>query len=92
MRITRSCFIDSWTYLIDAQGESNAMFGQGSGSIWLSDVGCNGTERRLLDCLTGAVGGHICSHSEDAGVTCNTSRLLLPDRISNDNCNEGCPI
>jgi hypothetical protein len=62
-------------YLIGAQSESNALFGQGSGSIWLSDVGCTGTERRLLECSTGVVGGHTCSHREDAGVTCNTCKL-----------------
>ena len=66
-----------WSHLVGAQSESNAIFGQGSGSIWLSDVGCNGTEGRLLDCSTGAVGGHTCSHSDDAGVTCNTSKLLV---------------
>ena len=61
-------------YLVGAQGESNAIFGQGSGSIWLSNVGCSGTEGRLLDCMTGMFGAHTCSHSEDAGVTCNTSK------------------
>ena len=67
---------------IGARGESNAIFGQGSGPIWHSNVGCSGTEERLLDCSTGAVGGHTCSHSDDAGVTCNTSicytYLLMP--------------
>ena len=58
--------------LVGAQNESNAAFGQGSGSIWLSDVGCDGTEGRLLECSTGTVGGHTCSHSDDAGVTCST--------------------
>ena len=60
---------------IGARGESNAIFGQGSGSIWLSNVACNGTEERLLECSTGIFGGHTCSHSDDAGVTCNTSKL-----------------
>ena len=67
--------------IIGAQGESNAIFGQGSGPIWLSDVGCSGTEGRLLDCSTGVVGGHTCSHSDDAGVTCNTSMLCIPSMI-----------
>ena len=68
-------------YLIGARGESNAIFGQGSGPIWHSNVSCSGTEGRLLDCSTGAVGGHTCSHSDDAGVTCNTSMLCIPSMI-----------
>ena len=64
-----------WSNLVGALGESNAIFGQGSGSIWLSNVGCNGMEERLLDCSTDAFGSHTCSHSEDAGVTCNTSKI-----------------
>ena len=64
------------TYLcIGAMGIANAAFGQGSGSIWLSNVGCNGTEERLLDCSTSAFGSHTCSHSRDAGVRCNISKI-----------------
>ena len=59
--------------LVGALGESNAIFGHGSGSR--SNVGCNGTEERLLDCSTDAFGSHTCSHSEDAGVTRNTIKI-----------------
>ena len=47
-----------------------AFFGQGSGPIFLDDLGCLGTESSLLDCS--AVTQHNCAHSEDAGVRCNT--------------------
>ena len=60
--------------LLGALGGSNAIFGQGSGSIWLSNVGCNGTEETLLECSTDEFGSHTCSHNEDAGVTCNISK------------------
>ena len=55
-----------------AISHSGATFGQGSGSIWLDDIGCSGTEERLLDCTIPAVGLHNCRHNEDAGVSCRT--------------------
>ena len=50
----------------------SAGFGQGSGSILLDSVSCNGSEPILVRC--GHLGVNItrsCSHSEDAGVRCN---------------------
>ena len=49
----------------------SAGFGQGSGSIWLDNIECIGTEPTLASC--GHLGVNItrsCSHSEDAGVIC----------------------
>ncbi len=52
----------------------NAFFGQGSGPIWLDDLLCTGSERRLVDCpvSTGGIGMvDFCNgHADDAGVTC----------------------
>ena len=49
-----------------------AAFGQGTGSIWLDNVQCAGTESRLADCPANAIGVHNCVHSEDASVRCGT--------------------
>ncbi|XP_041463290.1 CUB and sushi domain-containing protein 1-like [Lytechinus variegatus] len=49
-----------------AYGE--AKFGQGTGSIFLDDLSCIGTETSLLACDRGH--GSDCSHAEDAGVRC----------------------
>ena len=49
---------------------SNALFGPGSGPIFISDLGCSGSENRLDACTHTGVGQHNCVHNEDAGVRC----------------------
>ena len=51
---------------------SNAYFGQGTGQILLSDLGCTGTEISLLSCPFSNNGSTSCTHSQDAGVICST--------------------
>ena len=47
----------------------SAYFGQGSGPIYLDNVGCIGSERRLLDCYYENDASED-THAEDAGVHC----------------------
>ena len=49
----------------------SAGFGQGSGSVWLSNVMCTGSESLLPRCGHLGVDVSSCTHSEDAGVMCN---------------------
>ena len=48
----------------------NAAFGEGSGEIWLNNVGCSGSEGNLGECSHSGWGTHNCGHWKDAGVRC----------------------
>ena len=50
-----------------------ATFGQGTGPILLDEVNCDGTETRLVDCLSASIDEHDCEHNEDVGVRCEIS-------------------
>ena len=65
LQLTLICFLST-----DAVAFSNAHFGAGTGTIYLDNVGCTGTESNLIDCTRSST--VICSsgHSEDAGVRC----------------------
>ena len=53
---------------------SGSHFGRGSGLIWLDDVSCDVTSRSLAACAHKGWTVNDCSHLEDAGVRCFTSR------------------
>ena len=48
-----------------------ARYGQGTGTILLDNVNCDGTESRLVACAHNGIGTHNCVHFEDAGVVCS---------------------
>ena len=47
-------------------------YGAGTGPIYLSQLNCDGSEAKLLDCetLADATGIHNCDHKDDIGVQC----------------------
>ena len=63
---------------LGAQAFSDAHFGEGRDSIFLSNVSCNGTEDSLVNCTRDPIGSHgQCTHSDDAGVQCQYSEQKL---------------
>ena len=48
----------------------DSSFPEGTGNVWLDNVGCTGTEEKLVDCPFNTVGNNSCGHSEDASVRC----------------------
>ncbi|XP_038072278.1 uncharacterized protein LOC119740886 isoform X2 [Patiria miniata] len=59
-------------------------FGSGSDPIHLVDVACTGSENNLESCPHGGIGVNNCTHSEDAGITCEPRVRLVDGSSSNE--------
>ena len=56
----------------EAEAVTNSIFGSASAStpIWLTNVGCIGTEDYLADCTHNDWGANSCHHYQDVGAIC----------------------
>ncbi|XP_041349224.1 scavenger receptor cysteine-rich domain superfamily protein-like [Gigantopelta aegis] len=68
-----------------------ATYGQGTGTILLDDVQCNGGETTMDNCTKSDWGTHNCSHANDAGVTCNnpSPRAVVVQLVNGSHRTEG---
>ena len=53
--------------------------GAGSGTIWLDDVRCSGTETSITGCRHNGWGSHNCRHEDDVSVLCLNEVRLVGD-------------
>ena len=53
-----------------------AKYGEGSGTIWIDGLNCEGAEASLLQCPHRKWVESYCSHSKDASVECEGVRLV----------------
>ena len=60
---------------IGVQSYSSAYFGEGAGPIFLNNVACSTSERKLVDCSYES-NTAACGHSDDAGVMCQLCKLM----------------
>lgn len=60
---------------------SRAFFGQGSGPILISGVGCYGPESSLLQCGWPVSSLSVCTHARDAGVRCQGMHVVTKDKL-----------
>ena len=52
----------------------NANFGEGTGNIWLDNIGCDGNEGNIRSCGHNGWGFHNYEHNRDAGVYCDRGK------------------
>ena len=52
-----------------------ARYGEGNGTIWLSNVTCNGNEHNLAKCPHSYWGKSRCTHDQDISVVCDPGNI-----------------
>ncbi|XP_022810214.1 deleted in malignant brain tumors 1 protein-like, partial [Stylophora pistillata] len=62
----------------------SAVFGEGTGPIWLNRVWCRGDEKSVSQCSHAGWAGHNCGHDKDAGVVCR--QIKVEPQIVNLQC------
>ena len=78
---TKMVYMLCSSFTADAIAEGGAFFGEGNGTIHLDRFFCVGAETAITDCGHSPSTLNVCTHSQDAGVTCS-SEFLIPIEYS----------
>lgn len=62
---------------MNAKSKQQALFGQGTGRIWIDQLECTDYDTNIFNCSHNILGTHDCGHHEDAGVVCNMFAGIL---------------
>ena len=59
-------------FILIAAGKAytGAAYGPGTGPVALSNVQCDGSNDKLLECQSDKILSSSCAHNQDAGVGC----------------------
>ena len=78
--------VQCYRNLIVASSYCCAKFGPGYGPVWLSNLGCTGSDSNLFSCSQDTIGSNTCPHTKDAGASCRGGMLLLKHALINVYC------
>eukprot|EP00105_Crassostrea_gigas_P020390 XP_011439161.2 PREDICTED: deleted in malignant brain tumors 1 protein [Crassostrea gigas] len=57
-----------------SEAYGGAVFGRGSGTIWLDNVNCIGSESKIEECSHSPWGSNNCNHGNDISINCLPNR------------------
>lgn len=64
---------------LDSDSTYDTYNSEGTGTIWLNDISCDGQESTIEDCQIYSWGNTGCTHVQDIGVSCNfDATVTLP--------------
>ena len=63
-------FFANSPFFSGGEAVNSSVYGEGKGHIWMNSLECSGTEDSLQNCIFTSCGDVMCTHSQDAAVSC----------------------
>lgn len=65
-------------FFADPTTRTYGYYGRVTSGIYLDNLGCLGSESRLIDCYHSPIGVHNCYHGEDVRMRCRRKTMHVP--------------